>query len=196
MNDNTTMRLVMPEEIRYRRELWRLLEHIPDTNLGGGAEIGVAEGNFAEEILRWPVKLPFLYLVDRWRCVLELKGDSAREQIWHDKNRIKATTRTLIFQNRVRILHMESVPAATRVLDGSLSFVNIDCDHSYAGVTSDINAWWPKLKRNGVISFHDYENPSYGVKSAVNHFATVKQLPVYLLPEDKEEDAGAFLIKA
>ena len=183
-----------PSEVKYRRELWRLLVAIPKEELGGAAEIGVAEGNFAQDILMWPVEFPVVYLVDRWRCVPTMKGDSAQSQIWHDKNRLKAIARVESFGNRARILKMESVEAANLIQDRSLSFINVDSDHSYEGVSTDIRAWWRKLKKGGVIAFHDYENKGYGVKRAVHEFAKRESLTVYQLPEDKEEDAGVFLI--
>ena len=193
--------MINPDQIKYRRELWRLfVEKEPKTwavrppGLGGAAEIGVAEGNFAQDILMWPVQFPVVYLVDRWRCVPTMRGDSAQPQIWHDKNRMKVIERVESFGNRARILRMESVEAAGMIEDGSLSFINVDCDHSYEGVSADIRAWWRKLKKGGVVAFHDYENLGYGVKKAVTIFAAHNNIKVHLLPEDREEDAGAFLI--
>jgi len=182
-----------PTLVRYRRDLWQLLGN--QSILGDAAEVGTAEGNFAEEILRWPVAFRLVYLVDRWKSMPMMRGDSAKPQAWHDANRIRAASRVARFKDRVQVLHMESVAAARVVPDASLSFVNVDADHSYEGVRADILAWWPKLKTGAVISFHDYEQPSYGVKRAVSEFASERGLVVYELPEDKEEDAGAFLIK-
>lgn len=190
------MTFTEPARIRYRRDIWQLLTTQKDSGtLGGAAELGVAEGNFAEEILDWPIAFPFVYLVDRWHSVLGAKGDSSQPQIWHDRNRLKAEMRVQRFGSRARILAMESADAARLVTNDTLHFVNVDADHSYLGVTVDLLSWWPKLKRGGVIAFHDHENPAYGVKRAVAEFALANHLPVFLLPEDKEEDAGAFLIK-
>lgn len=36
----------------------------------------------------------------------------------------------------------------------------IDADHSYAGVRSDFEAWWPFVAPGGLIIFHDYAMPS------------------------------------
>lgn len=185
--------MTTPQEIRYRRDLWQLLGHL--SLLGGAAELGVAEGNFAEDILKWPINFPFVFLIDRWRCMPNAKGDSAKPQMWHDENKHKALSRVAQFGTRARILEMETAAAAVRVGDGTMSFINVDADHSYQGVTVDLMSWWPKLKPGGVMAFHDHEQPTYGVKRAVAEFALEHNLTVYLLPEDKEEDAGAFLIK-
>ena len=59
--------------------------------------------------------------------------------------------------------------AAVNFADESIDFVFIDADHSYESVKKDIEAWLPKIRKNGIISGHDYGNgnPSE-VKQAVD----------------------------
>jgi hypothetical protein len=168
--------------IRHRRDLYKII----DLSLPA-AEIGVAEGYFSADILSWGVHL--LYMVDNWGT-LPVKGDGGNPQSWHEKNYQNAMARTDKY-NRV-VLRGISWEMANMVQDNSLGFINIDCDHSYEGVKKDIAAWWPKLASGGVMAFHDFENTAYGVKRAVTEFATMK---INLLPEDKIEDAGAYIIK-
>jgi hypothetical protein len=181
------------EKIRYRRDLWKVLPHP-----GSGAEIGVAEGYFAAEMLRWSLPLYRVYLVDRWRSVPTQKGDASNPQAWHDKNFLETKTRLSEFGDRAVFFRGDSVEMAKGMPDDALVLVNIDCDHSFEGVTADIWAWYPKLVQGGVMSFHDYENPVYGVKKAVTQFlkhALSAAVTLTLLPEDKMEDAGAYIIK-
>ena len=56
---------------------------------------------------------------------------------------------------------------AANFSDKSVDFVFIDADHSYEAVKKDIEAWIPKIRKNGIISGHDYSDPS-GVKQAVD----------------------------
>ena len=52
----------------------------------------------------------------------------------------------------------------------SLDFIFIDACHDYECVVDDLNAWFPKLKKNGIIAGHDYYAGFYGVEKAVNEF--------------------------
>ncbi len=172
--------------IKYRRDLYKIIDLTKPA-----AEIGVAEGYFSRDILEWGV--PKLYLVDAWQT-LNVTGDGGNIQQWHDKNYNDMLERIKPFGDKAVILKGLSVYMSFEVENGSLGYINIDCDHSYHAVKADIHSWWPKLVKGGVMSFHDYENPAYGVKQAVQEFANGKY-EIHLLPEDKEVDAGAYLIK-
>lgn len=178
----------MKPMIRYRRDLWRLLADFP---VKAAAEIGVAEGYFSAEMLAWPIQLERVYMVDRW-CKAEVAGDSSNPQEWHDKNKEAAIARVAPYGERAVVLQGNSVEMAIRVADKSLSLVYIDADHSYEGVMADAVAWFPKLVDGGVMAFHDFEAPHYGVKRAVQEFSKAWNLTLHLLPEDKPEDAGAY----
>jgi len=45
--------------------------------------------------------------------------------------------------------------------DGSLDFIYIDGNHAYEYVKRDIEIWWPKLKKGGLFSGHDYLDLDY-----------------------------------
>jgi hypothetical protein len=59
--------------------------------------------------------------------------------------------------------------------DNSLDFIFIDAAHDYESVKKDINAWFPKLKKGGIIAGHDYTWCD-GVKQAVNEFFAGKSI--------------------
>lgn len=61
-----------------------------------------------------------------------------------------------------------SVEAAKHYENESLDFIFIDGTHIYEDVNKDLNAWYPKLKKDGIISGHDW--PRRGVKKAVTEF--------------------------
>lgn len=175
--------------IKYRRDLWKVVK-VP----GDAAEIGVAEGYFSAEILSWSNNFPRVYMVDRWCCASQVKGDSSNPQSWHDKNYKEAMERVGKFASRAVFLRGDSHEMSQLVPNESLAFLNIDGDHSYEGVTRDLVFWRSKMVPGGVIAFHDYEAPQYGVKSAVLEFAFTYGHRVHLLPEDKPDDAGAYIV--
>lgn len=49
-----------------------------------------------------------------------------------------------------------SVGAANAFEDESLDVVYIDADHKWWSVVQDLAAWWPKLRRGGVMLGHDF----------------------------------------
>ena len=80
-----------------------------------------------------------------------------------------------------------SMGVSKLIADDSLDWVYIDSDHSYNGAKEDIEGWFPKVRKGGIISGHDYvrysemppkyrENPGYqfvkgqGVVEAVDEF--------------------------
>ena len=97
------------------------------------AEIGVKEGYNARNILN-EVKLDRFYLVD----------------IMIPKDAVS------LKQKCIRRLVMTSVKASGKFKDGSLDLVFIDADHKYKSVRKDIEVWLPKIKKDGIISGHDY----------------------------------------
>lgn len=40
--------------------------------------------------------------------------------------------------------------------DETFDFIYVDARHDYKGVTEDMVAWYPKLKRGGIFAGHDY----------------------------------------
>ena len=49
----------------------------------------------------------------------------------------------------------------------------IDGNHSYEGVSGDYQAWYPHVKRGGVIAFHDYHEINWqGVRTFVDETAS------------------------
>jgi predicted O-methyltransferase YrrM len=61
------------------------------------------------------------------------------------------------FEPRVEVMRMRSVEAASRFEDGSVDFFHTDGDHSLQGITGDISAWLPKVRRGGILSGDNYE---------------------------------------
>lgn len=76
---------------------------------------------------------------------------------------------------KFEVLKTDSISASTKFPNESIDFVFIDADHRYQFVKNDINAWWPKVKKGGIMAGHDFTwlfpDGFQGVGRAVWEFA-------------------------
>jgi len=61
-------------------------------------------------------------------------------------------------QDKVIVLPLGSEEAA-KVIIGQFSFIFIDGDHRYEGVSEDCSLWLSHLEENGILIFHDFQHP-------------------------------------
>jgi len=64
-------------------------------------------------------------------------------------------------EDRVIILPMTS-QQASKIVEEKFSFIFIDGNHSYEGISSDWNYWSPHLIPGGACLFHDVPHPPIG----------------------------------
>lgn len=134
-------------------------------NLKGlGVEVGVQYGYFSQEILKgWKGELK---CVDTW----------LEESVYQD------AVKNL---GEERLIRKSSVEASKDFKDGSLDFVFIDAGHTYEEVKEDIEAWYPKVRKGGIVSGHDYvEYQNFGVIKAVDEFVKAKKKKLELTDQD------------
>ncbi len=169
-------------EFKNRNQIGELLKHF---NLNGkGVELGTFKGEFSNKILNsWTGKL---YMVDVWRPL----SDDEYDDMSNHKNHIDAYSNVIHnirgFEDRAFMLRMKGEYASELFEDESLDFVYIDANHTYQGVKDDINLWFPKVKKGGLLLGHDYL-PSRMYKEGD------KDIPVYLNVGDiKNKYAGMF----
>lgn len=177
--------------IKHRSQLVGLMKELKLPLIA--AEIGVAEFNFSNDLLN--EGLETLYSIDNWENIPGQRGDGGHSDVWHKNNFDKAVERSATFGERSIILKGRSIEMAQKISDNTLGLAYVDCDHSLSGVLNDIAAYWPKLVSGGIMAFHDYEAEHYGVKEAVKQFAKENNVDIFLLPENKKEDAGAYIFK-
>ena len=70
----------------------------------------------------------------------------------------------------VKVIKGSSHKVHEQFEDNSVDFLFIDGCHSYDCVSKDLSFWFPKVKHGGVISGHDYNESTAGVKKAVDEF--------------------------
>lgn len=104
---------------------------------------------------------------------------------------------------RVSLIRKLSHEYAERVKLETLDFVYLDGDHRKEYVSQDLNLWWHRLKRGGVIAGHDIVCPGENVKDdwgkeiqpAVFEFAEARHLTVYLIVEEECLPWSYYIIK-
>jgi len=74
----------------------------------------------------------------------------------------------------VNIIKGDSRVVHSQFKNDSIDFLFLDGDHSYEGVKKDLELWFPKVKKGGVIGGHDYTQTCCGVKKGVDEFFKIK----------------------
>jgi len=162
----------------YREDLGNLLK---ENNLNSnGAEIGVAEGNFSEVIIK-NFGLKTVYLIDSWKEHRYWKGIITQKQ--QDEIYNKVSERVSPYGDKVKIVKENSENASKLFEDNFFDFIYIDASHFYNDICNDLKLWYPKLRTGGCFSGHDYhrsadKNNINGVFDAVNEFCAINKIKV------------------
>ena len=149
---------------------------------GVGAEIGVKHGTYSQYLLtHWRGQK--LFSIDPYfETAVEIEADgNVVTQASHDACYATAHAKLAPFGARSVLLREASAQAAGNFQDGALDFCYIDALHQYEPVLQDMQTWFPKVKRGGILAGHDYINGEwrgvmYGVKQAVDEFCRVREL--------------------
>lgn len=171
--------------------------------IGVGVEVGTCRGLFAANLLAfWP---GVLHCVDAWSAVPEYG-----EQYDHESNYQETCDRLKEYEGRYLIFRQTSLDAAQQVQDGALDFVYLDANHAYEAVRDDLNAWYPKVRKGGILAGDDYGiapeqwvdfghgRVRFGVKRAVDEWARThrKNISIDILADWKNMIPGQGEIQA
>lgn len=115
------------------------------------------------------------FAIDTW------KGSDEHQDLDIIKNNQLYDT----FNNNISIIkkHVKSIKsiswdAAKSFEDKSVDVCYIDADHQYESVVKDLDAFWPKVKENGIFCGDDYTKGFPGVQKAISEFSKTKNIPV------------------
>jgi hypothetical protein len=175
--------------MKTRKELPHFLNSL--NLIGEGVEVGVYKADFSAHILKY-WKGRALYMVDPW-CFQNRKldasdaNDSEQLSIYRE-----AVEKVKPFKTRAKICKDKSTDAASAFpvdADATLDFVYLDACHDYRSVWLDLLAWYPRVKKGGIISGHDYKNSCVRknlveVKRAVDNFFRVFEGKVLTTTDD------------
>ena len=158
---------------------------------GKGIEVGVATGGFSEHMLKYS-NLSLFVSVDMWEELPNriYKDTNARTKTEQDARYRYVQKRLSKYKQRSKVLKCSSIEASQLFKPCMFDFIYIDANHKYEFIKQDINLWWPKLKRGGLIAGHDYldgilPQGNFGVKKAVDQFVEQNQLKLYITKSDQ-----------
>lgn len=146
-----------------------------------GAEIGVYRGQHVKEMLI-SLDIKKLYLIDSWEYYSKYNEEKIKDKI----SEAYADAKELLKEfNDGKLVWIKdySIEAVKKFKNNSLDFVYIDANHAYEFVKQDIEVWLPKVKVNGLIGGHDYDNKPtayiYGVKKAVDEYCKKNNIKLW-----------------
>lgn len=154
---------------------------------GKVAEIGVAEGSFSECILK--INDPKeLHLIDCWEHQnWSYRSDWCNAPQKEQDKRFKSVTEKFEKYPQVIIHKGYSLEVVKIFPDHYFDWIYIDSNHTYKAVKKDLEAWFPKIRSNGIIAGHDYTCKPYfpmGVIQAVDEFIEKHDIEMFLIDDD------------
>jgi len=129
-------------------------------------EIGCYIGKSLSYVLPICRKLGIqVYAIDHWNG-----GFAKPEDPPFNVEIFKRNLKRMNALESTKIIHCDSVKAAEQFEDWSVDVIMLDSSHTFENTLREIDTWWPKLKKNGCMLFHDYGVPAEWtkVKEAVN----------------------------
>ncbi len=119
-----------------------------------------------------------IYCIDKWDAYYDV---NSMEIMMEAENKFDKLINK--YDNIIK-LKMSSLEAVKLFPDEFFDIIYIDASHLYNDVKTDIINWLPKIKKNGIISGHDYWTPSPTdtrkmVKDAINDLFGNLNIKIY-----------------
>lgn len=147
-------------------EYQRLVDLVPENGLivEVGCHKGKSLGSLAEIIKRKHLRV---IAVDIWDTI-HLRWGEGFKSFGKDSMLEFYQNVTALGINPVMICGTSA--DAVCILNEKPDMVYLDADHGYLPVKTDIEWWWPKIKKGAVLAGHDYDSGNPGVIQAVDEF--------------------------
>jgi hypothetical protein len=148
------------------------------------AEMGVEKGLNASEMLS-NMNVEKLYLIDDYAPYTDYLGGFCPPEIQEEvyQTMFKNLNRYL---DKIVFITRNSVQAGKLFPDEFFDFVYIDGNHNYDSVLQDLNIWYHKIKKGGVLGGHDFDIRNIDrqdVTEAVKDFTKLNELEFQVFSE-------------
>lgn len=119
-----------------------------------GAEVGVCLAASTELFMKNLPNIKKYYAIDSYPAYIDWNGASySRER--QDLMKKYAFDVLLPYKQKIEFVYEDSSTFAKTLDDNSLDFIFIDGDHSYEGFMKDLNNYFNKVKKGGIVSGDD-----------------------------------------
>jgi len=141
-----------------------------------GIEIGVRRGENSKNILQnLPIKK--LYLIDPYLPYQD--GKTWRDKKFQEEAYRQAKKNVKPYKQKIEFIKKSSEQAIKKI-PNNIDFVYIDGNHKYEYIKKDIELYYPKIKKHGILGRHDFTVNNIGVIQAASEFANKNNIILYL----------------
>lgn len=117
-----------------------------------GIELGVQRGLYSRVILsKWPSCTEY-HLVDLWAHQENYKDYANVDQKTQKQIYESAMTNLAEFGDKIHVCRNYTTSCVTQYDDEYFDFIYVDARHDFKGVLDDLVAYWPKLKKGGIMA--------------------------------------------
>lgn len=171
LKQNPDIPLGQPHEIVNVGRL-DLIRWIRELDFKAGVEVGVERGRYARQIceINSQMKLWGVDPYEKYEDYREYKDQAEMDSIY---NTMLYELEGAIKHGKFEIIRKKSEDAVKQFEEESLDFVYIDGNHEFDYPLRDIEAWWPKVKKGGILAGHDYVRAAhleFTIKDALREF--------------------------
>lgn len=160
-----------------------LIESLPKDMIV--CEIGVFKGEFSEKLLT-NTNPKELHLIDLFEGVVPSGDKDGNNMVYANLNNEYELLTKKYKNNSTIVIHKgSSSDILKNFKDDYFDMIYIDGDHSYEGVTKDLEVSYNKVKSGGYICGHDYTSERFlGVVNAVDEFNLKHEYKIYSITKD------------
>jgi len=133
-------------------------------------EIGTLKGLNAKGIISY-LNVIMLYCIDPW-----IKYTQSNKEV--DNTEVYETAKKILDGFPAELIRKKSEQAINDIPD-NIDFIYIDGNHDYEYIKKDIEMYYPKVKKGGIMAGHDFSIDYLGVVKAVMDFVEKNDLKLY-----------------
>ncbi len=156
-----------------------------------GIEIGVHDGEHALELMEsLPIKK--LYLIDPWLSYKDYDESVGNpRKTTNALNERMEVAKKIVkkWGDKVVFIRKFSNDAVDQFKDNSIDFVYIDGNHQYEFVKQDLENYYPKVKKGGIIGGDDYTS---GSETEMEHFGVFRAVQEFFKKLKKGKDINFY----